>query len=51
LIAFVAENRRREDAAGVAVDAGRIDEKVARNVCIEPQCCLCHADWNARAAR
>jgi hypothetical protein len=37
LIANIVENRRRDQAAGVAVDAGRVDEEIAWCVFGDPE--------------
>ena len=42
LIADVVEDGRRDEAAGVAVDAGRIDEEIARDILRDFLCRVCH---------
>src|SRR4029078_468173 len=43
LLAVVAKNRRRELAAGVAVDAGRVNEEIAGDILRQAQLNVCHA--------
>jgi hypothetical protein len=43
MIIALAEDRRRQLPAGVAVDAGRIDEKVAGHILRDPFCKIRHS--------
>jgi len=51
LIAGIAEHGRRENPAGVAVDAGGVDEEVAGDVVGELESSLRHANANEQPAR
>jgi hypothetical protein len=44
------KNSRREDAAGVAIDAAGVDEEIAGNVRVESERGLRHASMNGKRA-